>query len=254
MGLVLQGILVVAVVVALSLVGLWLVHRRIPPARRRGHNDVAGYVYDVIAVVYGVTLAFVLVAAWERFDETRQIVAQEANDLMDLYGAVGALAEPTRDEVRERIRAYARATLEHEWKTIGIGHTSPAAEAEIRGVLHALQEAEPQGFVQQAWYGEALKRLDDLSDSRRMRLLGSRNRLPTAMWVMLIAGAVLTIGFSFLFGVSDVRAHTVMVAVLAGLIALVIYLITALERPFEGVIRLETEGFEQIVGQSDGST
>lgn len=71
---------------------------------------------------------------------------------------------------------------------------------------------------------------------------------------MLIAGAVLTIGFSFLFGVSDVRAHTVMVAVLAGLIALVIYLITALERPFEGVIRLETEGFEQIVGQSDGST
>lgn len=247
MKLALEGILFVILVIALSVLGMWAVRRWVPVARLRRHNDVAGFIYAVVGVVYGVPLAFVLVVAWQRFDESRATVAREANDLADLYRVVGVLEEPSRDEVRAHIRGYAIATIEHEWTTLGFGQSSEVAEAEFSGIWRALQEVEPVGIVQELWYAEALQRLDDLTDNRQLRLLDSRNRLPAAMWSMLIIGAVLTIGFSFLFGARDVQAQTVMVAVLSGLIAIVLYLIAALERPFTGVIQLESQAFEQLL-------
>lgn len=250
---ILEGFLVVGATVAISLIGLRGAQRWLPIARLRDQNEIAGYIYAVIAVIYGVPLAFVLVAAWDQFDETRTVIAREANDLMDLYGAVGVLDEPTRDRVRERVVAYAVATIEEEWSTMEIGEASPAVEAELAEIWNALQEAELDGPTQEAWYGEALGRLNDLTDSRQMRVLSSQDELPSALWIMLIAGAVVTIVFSFLFGAHDVLAQDVMVALLAGLIALVLYLIAGLEHPYSGAIQLEARAFEQFVQSIDAT-
>ena len=49
------------------------------------HNDVAGFIYAVIGVVYAVLLGFAAVTVWERYDRAQASVEQEANDLADLY-------------------------------------------------------------------------------------------------------------------------------------------------------------------------
>lgn len=48
--------------------GLVLVQRLVPIAVRRQHNDVAGFIYAVLGVVYAVLLGLMVVAVWEEWN------------------------------------------------------------------------------------------------------------------------------------------------------------------------------------------
>jgi hypothetical protein len=48
------GVLVVGGVCLLSLVGFELVHRLVPAQSRQRHNDVAGFIYAALGVIYAV--------------------------------------------------------------------------------------------------------------------------------------------------------------------------------------------------------
>ena len=63
------------------------------------------------------------------------------------------------------------------------------------------------------------------------------------LWAVLVVGAVITIGFSYFLGVEGNRAHALMTGSLAAMIALTLYLILALDRPFAGPLRVEPDAF-----------
>jgi hypothetical protein len=48
-----------------------VVQRLVPVTVRREHNDVAGFIYAVLGVIYAVLLALVVIAVWEQFDRAR---------------------------------------------------------------------------------------------------------------------------------------------------------------------------------------
>ena len=54
----------VCISVSLAAGGLILVQRLVPNEVRRQHNDVAGFIYAVLGVVYAVLLGLVVVAVW----------------------------------------------------------------------------------------------------------------------------------------------------------------------------------------------
>jgi len=54
--------------VSLAAGGLILVQRLVPTAVRRQHNDVAGFIYAVLGVVYAVLLGLTVVAVWEEWN------------------------------------------------------------------------------------------------------------------------------------------------------------------------------------------
>src|SRR5262249_24226351 len=78
---------------------------------------------------------------------------------------------------------------------------------------------------------ETRRRMNALADNRTLRLLRARERIPAVLWVTLLAGAVLTVGFSYFFGVSNLRLHLLATATFAGTIALFIFVIVVLETP-----------------------
>jgi hypothetical protein len=43
----------------------------VPTEVRQKHNDVAGFIYAVLGVVYAVLLALVVIAVWEEFDAAK---------------------------------------------------------------------------------------------------------------------------------------------------------------------------------------
>src|SRR5215212_7330405 len=61
---VVYGVLVIGVVCLLALGGLELVERLVPADARRQHNDVAGFIYAALGVIYAVLLALVVIAVW----------------------------------------------------------------------------------------------------------------------------------------------------------------------------------------------
>ena len=71
----------------------------------------------------------------------------------------------------------------------------------------------------------------------------SREHLPGILWTVLIAGAIITVAASCFFGVPNFRFHLLQVLVLTFLIALVLVAIADIDRPYQGVVKVQPEGF-----------
>jgi ABC-type branched-subunit amino acid transport system permease subunit len=59
----------------------------------------------------------------------------------------------------------------------------------------------------------------------------------------LIAGGIITVAASCFFGVPNFRFHLVQVVMLTFLISLVLVAIANIDRPYQGLVKVEPEGF-----------
>jgi hypothetical protein len=76
-----------------------------------------------------------------------------------------------------------------------------------------------------------------------------QDSVPPILWIALIAGAVLTVGFTFLFGMSNTVAHGLMVMSLAALVVVSLILIKEMNYPFTGVTRVEPTAFQVFLSR-----
>jgi hypothetical protein len=67
-----------------------------------------------------------------------------------------------------------------------------------------------------------------------------------------VAGIV-AVGFAYLFGLQNTWAHALMVGSLAGVIALVLFTIGAMDHPFSGAARVGPEAFELVLQRFETS-
>jgi hypothetical protein len=210
------------------------------------HNEVAGFIYAVIGVLYAVCLGFTAIIVWERFDQAQVEVEKEANQLADLFRNAQAFPDDVRVELETKLISYARLVVEKEWPAMAEGKSSPEAWDAYTQLWQTYYRFTPQNEREKAWYAQSLTRLNELGDQRRLRLLSSQSGgVPWAMWGVLIGAGAITIGFSFLFGTKNTVAQVLMTAGLAMTIALVLLSVLALQQPFAGITRIGTRSFDQ---------
>jgi len=239
-------LLLVLALPAIAAGGSLLVRKAVGPDILACHNDVAGFIYGVIGVVYAVLLGFTAIMVWEHFRNAQEGIEREADALADLYRDAQAFPPEVRDQVALRVRAYARAVIEKEWPAMAEGESSPETWDEYERLWRTYYEFTPHEDRQRVWYAESVRQLNVLGDERRDRLLRVRSRLPTVIWSVLLAGGAVTIGFTFFFGTRNARAQGLMTAGLALTIGAVLLSILALEQPFAGITSVDPEGFHQV--------
>jgi hypothetical protein len=242
---IITGLLLVAVAILVAVGGLVLVQRLYSTERRKQHNDVAGFIYAVLGVSYAVLLGLVLIAVWQKWDAAEATTTDEANELAGIFYWAHALPQPEGRHIQELVRSYARVVVEEEWPAMAQGKSSPEAWAtldELRGTILGL---EPTTGAQQARYTEMLAQLHDLGNARRERLLAAEQGLPPILWVVLILGGVITVFFTYLFGLENTLVHLIMVGSLALIISLSLFTVAALDHPFNGDIRIHPAAYEQ---------
>jgi hypothetical protein len=242
----LWSLLFVVVSPALAVGGSLLVRRAIGPDVLARHNDVAGFIYSVIGVVYAVLLGFTAIIVWEQFRRAQEGAEQEANSLVDLYRNAQVFPADVRRQIEDRLRDYTRLVVEEEWPAMALGKSDPQTWDAYNLLWRTYHEFEPQNDHQRTWYGESVQRLNQLGDQRRNRLLALRAGVPSVMWGVLLGAGAITISFSFFFGTHNARAQGFMSAALALTIGIVLLSILALEHPFEGITRVGPEAFEQV--------
>src|SRR5215208_745508 len=256
-----SGLLVVAVSVLIAVAGLSLIQRLVPSQLRQEHNDVAGFIYAVLGVIYAVLLALVVIAVWEEFDAAKDTTEQEANALAEIFWLAHGLPEPEGRHVQELARSYAEVVVDEEWPLMEQGraplmeHTraTPRGWVLIDDIRATLQGYEPHTVAEQELYAEGLDQVQRLADARRTRLVQAEEGLPTVLWVVLIAAGMLVVGFAYFFGMENTGAHALMVVSLAGVIALVLFTIAAMEHPFSGGARVGPEAFELVLNRFETS-
>jgi Protein of unknown function (DUF4239) len=233
------GILLIGGTVILSVAGSLLVRRFIPVEALERHNEVAGFIYAVIGVVYAVLLGFAAITVWERYDKAQAGVEQEANDLADLYRDAETFPDDVRAALEAQIRTYAHLVIEKEWPAMTEHRASAEAWEAYTRLWRAFYQIQPESEHDKIWYAQSITRLNDLDDQRRVRLVESRaGGVPEIMWLVLVGTSAITIAFSYLFGTKNATAQLVMSAGLALTIALVMLAIVALA----DITRTESRG------------
>jgi hypothetical protein len=84
-------------------------------------------------------------------------------------------------------------------------------------------------------------------------LVQAEESIPAVLWVVLVVGGMVTVSFAYLFGLEQTGAHALMVASLAGVIALVLFTIGVLDHPFSGGASIGPGAFELILDRFETS-
>jgi hypothetical protein len=227
-------------------IGLMLLCRRQWGTDRLAlNNEVAGFKFAVVGVFYAVLLAFVVVAVWENYRDTETAVRNEAKALADIHHVSYALPGDFGANLREHLVSYIEKVRDSEWPTMARGLSSEDAQRELRLLNRALLQGNADQLKDAELYHHTLDLLTIVSDNRSERLDSSDGSVPTALWLVLLAGALITLGYPSFFGTSNLVAQILMTASLAALVALTGFVALVLDYPFTGDVQISRAPFEQ---------
>jgi hypothetical protein len=244
------GVAAVVGGVLLSWLFLWAVRERRWASEFTPSNDVMGFIYATIGVVYSVIFAFVVVTTWQQFEDARALEDAESHAVADLFRLLPGLPAAEQEEARTTLVEYARAAIDVEWPQMADGDSTGTSTLALLDRLWRVYENAASGpTAQSEFYDKGLDRLSELSDIRRERLHANRHGIPGMLWAALIIGAVVTVGFAAGFSVESWAVHAWLVAALSALISLFLLVTVELDRPYAGDIRVEPDQFRAVLEQ-----
>lgn len=209
---------------------LVLLHRSGSAASRQGNNDVNGLMFAIVGVLYAIVVGFVVTSQWENVGNARDAAAQEANGLVKVYWAAQVLPPAQRAEADSLCRQYAAVVRDKEWPAMSAHRTVGPQGQRLLTKLNRTIHAAPDVPDTQA--GQLNDAVDDVLQGRQQRLNLAHQSLSGMMWFVMVAGGVLTVALTYLFGVPGRLAHLVMVVALVGTLGLLLYASYQLQYPF----------------------
>lgn len=210
---------VVFVCAVFALLLTWLVRRRVHYTVLEANNEFAGFMYSMIGLVYGVYLAFTIIAVWEQFSAAEEVTTAEATHLSELWRDAQVLSPEDRTAIQQQLQSYTDSVIRDEWPTmaqrLGAASRTSAIYEDLWRRYYDVR-LEGASAVQHAFYQEMIRRLNDLGLLRRRRLQAANSELPPLMWVLLVTGGIVTVLFSLLFGTRHGWMQYTVVGVIAG--------------------------------------
>jgi len=237
----LSVIVLVIIPTLLAMMGTVLARRIVGLEKLSTNNEVAGFKFATVGVLYAVLLAFAVIVVWENYSETDSEIAGEAGAVATLYRLADGMEGDAGPGLRNTLTAYLETTINQEWAAMERGKESPAAVRALSAMYAAALGYKPTDHRGAALLSQVLHQLNLVAEGRRARLVKSGGIVPHIVWLVLFGGAAVTIGFTFFFGASDLRAQSLMTGALSLLIFSGLLVIVAFDRPFAGAIKVEPE-------------
>jgi hypothetical protein len=241
--------IIVSSFVGLALIGLfvsrpivgWLV------GRSSRHNDIVSYFFAGIGVFYGLALGLIAVATWENYTDIDGVVSTEAAAVASFYRDLDGYPQPLRGQLEAMMRDYTRAVIKLEWPAHKRGLALEDGDAVLDRIENVLMSFEPSKEREKISHAEVLRSWDTLVEQRRLRLQAVSTGLPSALWAVVLVGALINGILTYLFWVDNLWLHAILVALLAVFIALLVFLTAAMDNPFRGEFSVSADGFQTIL-------
>lgn len=243
----LSGLLIVVLPTILAMAAIFLIRRAAPLELLAENNEVAGFKFAVVGVLYAVLLAFAVIVVWERFSETEGHVATEAGAAATLYRLADGLDEPGGPAIHAAITTYLESVVGEEWPAMERGEENAGTTTSLDALYASVLALSPADARDGVVLDAMLTQLDVLTEARRARLVATVGIVPGVLWVVLFGGALVTIAFTFFFGARHVRAQALMTGILTVLICSGLLVIVAIEYPFTGDVSVSPESIVKVL-------
>jgi hypothetical protein len=235
------GLIVVGATTVAAMGLTVLVRRNIGFDRLVSNNEVAGFKFAVLGVVYAVLLGFAVITVWEKFKQAEESVTSEAASAAAIYRLTDGLSATSQPALKSAIQAYLEVVLARESKTMEVGEADVSTSRALNHVYKAILAAKPVGVEDSDVFQAVLVEVHTLAEARRERVELSRGAVPPIMWLVLFAGALLNVGFALFFGTKHLASQVIMAGILSAVMFLSLFVIININYPFSGGLRVSLE-------------
>jgi len=243
------AIVMLVFVETLSLIGLFLARRFLLPRFHYsdGINDAVSGTVQAIGVFYGITVGLIAVGVWNTNSTASDLVSQEASAVGGLYRDVAGLPSPLRDDLTAKLKEYLEVVTSREWPAQAKGKTPEDGTRILNELQVKFFAYEPTTPGQVGLYSEGLRAFNRLAECRRLRLNAVSSGLSGTMWGVIWIGAIISIGVAYLFKIEDAKMHVVLIALMGGFLAMVLFMISINDRPFYGAVQISPEPYQMLL-------
>lgn len=211
---------------------------------REANNEVAGQVFTIVGGVNVVVAAFVLISLFDATAKADDNNYQEANALVAVRWASDSLAEPARSRIENLTKQYATEVAEEEWPDLRTGQPVSERGWDLLSALQNEVERVPtKTDREEDSRVEASTQLWNVYQARQVRLNSAGSGVSAVVWFAILVGSVMSIGLMFMFGGPGVYSYAVIVSMLSGAIALLLFAIYQLQNPFSGGANVGPDAF-----------
>jgi hypothetical protein len=239
-------LLMVVLPTAVAMCALIVVRRCVAPDRLRANNEIAGFKFATVGVIYAVLAAFAVIVVWEKFSEAQTAVVNEAGASETIYRLIAG-PDPRMVAARAALSNYLRTAIDRDWPQMAIEKESHET-TEALGALYAAAIRLPEaGPGQTALLIEVFKQIDAITQARRTRLHLATGIVPPVIWLVLFSGAGLTVAFTLFFGTPNIRAQVLMTGALTVLTFMALFVIVEIDHPFTGPSYVHSDPLKDIL-------
>jgi hypothetical protein len=239
-------LLLVVLPTSLAVCGQIVVRRSVDLQRLTTNNEIAGFKFATVGVIFAVIAAFAIIVVWEKFAEAQSTVAQESGASAALY-RFAAGADPKMKATREALSNYLRLAIEKDWPAMETGKESREV-TEALGGLYASVMRLMEGDTRPApLMTEMFKLVDEITHARRIRVHLASGAVPAVVWFVVFTAATLTVAFAFFFGAENLRAQVLMTAFLSLLTFSSVFAIAEINYPFTGPSHVESHALSEVL-------
>jgi hypothetical protein len=239
-------LLLVVIPTAVAMILQALIHRWVGVERLVQNNEIAGFKFATVGVIYAVLLAFAVIVVWEKFSTAENAVDREAASIATLF-RYGEGAQPEAVALRAAVANYARTAIEDEWPAMGNEMESDATTKALNAVYEAALALNQTQTRTNADMAEVFTQIDNVTTSRRIRLHLATGLVPSVIWAALFTGGLLTIGFTLFFGSQNLLAQIAMTGILSILVTLGLVVIVSIDHPFTGPVHIHPDPLEHVL-------
>jgi len=250
------GLVLVLIIGTVSIIGLfvtrWLVIPRLH--YHDGANDAVSGTVQAIGVFYGITVGLIAVGVWNTHSNASDLVSKEASSISALFRDVSGYPEPIRTELRSKVREYTVFVIEQAWpaQAAGYGQRLDGGTKILDDFQEKLYTYQPANSGQVALHSETLRGYNKLLEDRRLRIDAVDSGLSSTMWAVIWVGAIISIGVAYFYHIPDPRLHAILVALMSGFLAMVLFMITVNDKPFFGRVSVSSDPYKLILDRVIG--
>jgi hypothetical protein len=230
----------------LGIGGAWLV-KNLGWQANAADKDAIVLTHAFAGMLYAVALGLMVINVQSSYSEVKMVVMQEANLTENLFIDASGLEGASSTDIQALARNYAEDVI-GEWESIGRRNDSslPSHES-VENLTLRILNYQPLSARDQIIYAEVLSGLNDMLDQRRERLHLGRDSMGAVAWLIVILGAVITIGMTWFYPTESDRTRYLLVGTMGLMFGLMIFLIVVMDHPLLGGFRVESASFEEAL-------
>ena len=240
------SILVVILPTAVVLLLGYILRVKVGFERLSVNNEVAGFKFAVVGLIYGLLLTLAAISTWDKFSEAHNAVLAEAGAVNTMWHLSDGPDEPSRN-IRDGLLNYAKLVVNDEWPVMATERESKKVSMALAGLYTALNDYVDNNSRPYAKSIQMMLSLKEITKARQTRVHLAGGIIPNDLWNVIFFGAILTIGFALFFATENVLAQLLMTGILCIMVFMTISVVISFNHPFTGPVHVGSEVIEHLI-------